>query len=902
MIRVITIAILLLTFSQIAFATHNRAGEITYEQVGPLTIRATITTYTKASSTGADRDTLDLFWGDGTSTAIARSNGDGEAIPGFDLKINYYIAEHTFPSRSTYTMYFIDPNRVGGILNLNFPSSVDIRFYVETTFTLLSDQFQGLNNSAILLNPPIDFACVGQRFIHNPNAYDPDGDSLSYELVVPLQDVDTPVPNYLFPDNIDAGPENTITFNKENGDFIWNSPMMSGEYSIAIRVNEYRNGELINSIVRDMQIFVDICMNEPPVIEAQEEYCVIAGETLEIPIRVNDNDEGQLVSVTATGGIFQNEDANIIWDNSGEFKEPEVLDTLIWKTDCNDISEQSYQLLIRAVDNGLSNNQGLTDLKTILIKVVGPYPEDLLIDKNDGAFDLSWQKPYDCEVTEDNYFQGFSVWRKIGSNSFEIDTCENGLDGKGYEIIEYLTMEEANGRYTYRDINIEPNKVYCYRVLGNFGLNTSAGYVYNLVESLPSMEICETSSRDVPLLTNVDVLTTEQNDGHINVTWIKPDPEDLDTLENVGPYIYQLQRSIDGITFENIPDAQYTNLNFSDSLTREYIDTGLNTQGQSYFYQMTISTNEELGVSPKAESVFLNLQSTDRRNNLSWDEDTPWLNFSYTIYEIEAGAGNLVELSTQSDQQFSHQGLVNDQEYCYLVESFGSYGLANTPDTIINRSQIICGSPIDTVAVCPPTLSVENDCESRNSNSTIDELINGLAWNNPSVVCDDADDLAGYKIYYAKNENLEFELIQTVNDIEIIRFDHIPEEGSTACYYVTTNDEIGNESGPSNIICITNCPTYELPNTFTPNSDGSNDVFIPRKNRFIDQVDFQVFNEWGNKVYETVDPQINWDGRDLNGKEVDDGTYYYNCILIEEDIEGLLQEKVILNGFIEVLR
>ena len=43
-----------------AFATHNRAGEIHIRQIGPLTIEATIITWTKASSVNADRDTLIL--------------------------------------------------------------------------------------------------------------------------------------------------------------------------------------------------------------------------------------------------------------------------------------------------------------------------------------------------------------------------------------------------------------------------------------------------------------------------------------------------------------------------------------------------------------------------------------------------------------------------------------------------------------------------------------------------------------------------------------------------------------------------------------------------------------------------------------------------------------------------
>ncbi|MFK7982411.1 MAG: hypothetical protein AB8G86_20685, partial [Saprospiraceae bacterium] len=56
-------------------ATHNRAGEISVEQIDALTIKAMITTYTKASSIQADRDSLTLCWGDGNCELLVRING-----------------------------------------------------------------------------------------------------------------------------------------------------------------------------------------------------------------------------------------------------------------------------------------------------------------------------------------------------------------------------------------------------------------------------------------------------------------------------------------------------------------------------------------------------------------------------------------------------------------------------------------------------------------------------------------------------------------------------------------------------------------------------------------------------------------------------------------------------------
>src|SRR5690606_34393432 len=137
--------------------------------------------YTKTSSASADRHSVEIYWGDGSKQFVGRTNGNGVALPN-DVKVNKYVAEHTYPGRSTYTISFADPNRVGNILNINFPNSIDVPFSLNTTFTLLDFQFQGQNSSAQLLQPPLDFACVGKRFIHNPNAYDVDGDSLAYEL------------------------------------------------------------------------------------------------------------------------------------------------------------------------------------------------------------------------------------------------------------------------------------------------------------------------------------------------------------------------------------------------------------------------------------------------------------------------------------------------------------------------------------------------------------------------------------------------------------------------------------------------------------------------------------------------------------------------------------------------
>jgi hypothetical protein len=100
-IKQLLIALFIIGFYPvILLATHNRAGEITYRQIGQLTIEMTITTYTKNSSTAADRDSLDVFWGDGTNQFVRRDNSRTRIEPN-DIKINYYVATHTYPGIAT---------------------------------------------------------------------------------------------------------------------------------------------------------------------------------------------------------------------------------------------------------------------------------------------------------------------------------------------------------------------------------------------------------------------------------------------------------------------------------------------------------------------------------------------------------------------------------------------------------------------------------------------------------------------------------------------------------------------------------------------------------------------------------------------------------------------------------
>ena len=66
----------------------------------------------------------------------------------------------------------------------------------------------------------------------------------------------------------------------------------------------------------------------------------------------------------------------------------------------------------------------------------------------------------------------------------------------------------------------------------------------------------------------------------------------------------------------------------------------------------------------------------------------------------------------------------------------------------------------------------------------------------------------------------------------------------------------------------------KIPNVFTPNGDGINDFFIIANSGLADY-HVQIFNRWGNLLFETTAAEIIWDGRTPAGKPVEAGTYFY---------------------------
>ena len=93
----------------------------------------------------------------------------------------------------------------------------------------------------------------------------------------------------------------------------------------------------------------------------------------------------------------------------------------------------------------------------------------------------------------------------------------------------------------------------------------------------------------------------------------------------------------------------------------------------------------------------------------------------------------------------------------------------------------------------------------------------------------------------------------------------------------------------------------EMPNAFSPNGDGINDVYKAKDGwKSIVKFEAVIFNRWGQKLYSWTDPAGGWDGK-FNGKDVKQGVYYVMVKAVGADGKkyNIKRDVNLLRGFTE---
>ena len=566
-----------------ARATHNRAGEITYKQISDLTFEVTVTTFTYTLSK-ADRPNLDIEWGDNSITNVARVS---ETFLPNDYKKNVYVSQHTYPGPGVYKIVVQDPNRNYGVENI--PNSVNVVFSIYTI--LIVNNSIGRNSTPELLNPPYDKAALGNIFIHNPAAFDPDGDSLSYKLTVCTREDGKPILNYVNPPH-----SNVFYVDSISGDLVWDAPTALGIYNVAMEIQEWRGGVKIGVVVRDMQIEVYDTDNNPPETSPLPDLCVEVGETVSLEITASDID-GDSLALLATSGIFTSSACPASFSTISSV--PGLTRArLEWVPCHSSVRHQPYDIIVKAED--YNADLQLVDIDNMKIKVLGPSPV-LTEAVPQGKFvRLTWESYGTDEIA------GFSIYRHDGASTLTIDSCYDGIPPDA-EFIK-VGYASGSGAVSFTDTD------------NGDGLETGIEYAYRIVavypngtESKPSNEEITALITGVPLITNVSIRNTDPVNGSLTLAWQKP--RQLDTIPAAGPFEYLIYRAqgIAGSDYQLIHTLPTADLN--DTV---FIDTLINTLDQGWIYKIELYNNTSgnrflIGDPGIASSLFLEALPGDRK-------------------------------------------------------------------------------------------------------------------------------------------------------------------------------------------------------------------------------------------------------------------------------------------------
>ncbi len=122
-----------------------------------------------------------------------------------------------------------------------------------------------------------------------------------------------------------------------------------------------------------------------------------------------------------------------------------------------------------------------------------------------------------------------------------------------------------------------------------------------------------------------------------------------------------------------------------------------------------------------------------------------------------------------------------------------------------------------------------------------------------------------------------------------------PQHNST--YYVIVTDAAGCTKLDSIVVSVELvCGEIFVPTAFSPNNDGQNEILFLLGNNCIKTLLFSIYDRWGEKMFETTDPSVGWDGWYRN-KLLNTGVYIYHLNAIS--INGT---EVVRTGNISLIR
>ena len=363
-----------------------------------------------------------------------------ELPPGLCFEKRIYSSEIEFPiSDSTYIISFQDCCRSIGINNI-----VDSEYVGSIHFVEITPSAQSFcNNSPAFEELPPLVLCANETVEFSQTAIDTDGDQLIYEFCSPLN-YDTPSPvittpppftnnvPFLLPDFRPLKPlgDDGISIAPNNG-FLTGIAATTGKFIVGICVSDYRNGELLGTTRRDIQLNITGCT--PSVVAEIEANTISDDGTFIINScgekNINFNNLSYPIdNIEAVNWMFSNNfdvdtstawNADITFQDFGEHNGRMILNP-------NNLCPDSIEILVNIVDNVSSDFTAVYDTC-----ISGPVQfEDLSL--AEGRDIVSWKWDFGDGTTSEieNPSKIYQVPDSFYVNLVSIDTfnCRDSVE------------------------------------------------------------------------------------------------------------------------------------------------------------------------------------------------------------------------------------------------------------------------------------------------------------------------------------------------------------------------------------------------------------------------------------------------------------------------------------------
>ena len=882
-------------WSQSAMATHLVGGELFYTHLGGNTYLITLKVYRDCGpantlETGFDDQVYIGMWdGNGqignndvlaipltasniSSVPVVLGNPCGTPPPDLCIEEAIYSTQVSLPVNAYgWDLVWQRCCRNPSISNLqNFGGTENPGATFTTHVPGTNDGNNAPQNSSPVFQelPPVA-VCANFDFNWNHSALDADGDQLVYSFCAPFDGggtgggngPDSPVPNppgtppfqeveYIngFSGNYPITSNPSMSIDPFTG-IITGMPTSPGQYAIGICVSEYRNGVLLSTTMRDFQFNVTLCdPNIQSVVAEQVPAQLCIGETITLDNNsINGSSyEWDFGVPGVTDDISTDFEPTFTWPEPGDYW---VTLTVNPGWPCADTSEALYQVWqplepAIVVDGFNCENdvevfdfavQGNIDANASMLWNFNGGNPNLADVPNPGGISFGNDESWNVTVTVNNH------------------GCSSDADFTWVAPPEPSAVVEDQYQFcsglTFDFNNLSSNADAYYWDFGDGAGGIPSG---TSTEPSPTYTFPDTGIYVISLTAVADFTCPDVTTAEIEIQFLlepqfdTPDPNCFDdhffafsgTASSDENTVYQW--SFGGeTTYSEVSEAQVLGLIYAEPGTYDVSLTasvpGLTGCEQTFTSSVTVIEEPTIDFSagpwtgcPPHSVSFDNLSSTETATTYTW----------------HFGDG-----TSSSAVSTSHTYLAPGTYPISLVMETGGYCERSLEMQSAENVEIL-PIPVASIDVSPNVL----------------DILNPLVW-----------------VEYLGDQNVDcYYSFGDGGGLEGCQGQYTYSDGGTFTITQTVVNEFGCVNSAEGQVSVSGSVFY-APNSFTPDGDGINDVWLPVV-RGVSSYALRVTNRWGQLAFQTNDPLEPWLGQmGANGQHFcPNGMYLYRVTYTDQ--------------------